>query len=49
VGPAVSWIAARDLGRMAKNLQFQALAGVAQPKRTNSPSAVGVLAASIDF
>jgi hypothetical protein len=49
VGPAVSWIAARDLGRMAKNLQFQALAGVAQPKRTNSTSAVGVLAASIDF
>ena len=42
-------IAARDLGRMAKNLQFQALVGVAQPKRTDSTSPVGVLAASIDF
>jgi hypothetical protein len=49
VGPAVSWIVARDLGRMAKNLQLQALVGVAQPKGTNSTSAVGVLAASIDF
>jgi hypothetical protein len=48
-GPAVSWIVARDLGRMAKNLQVQALVGVAQPKRTASTSAVGVLAASIDF
>jgi len=48
-GPAVSWIVARDLGRMAKNLQVQALVGVAQPKRTTSTSAVGVLAASIDF
>jgi hypothetical protein len=49
VGPAVSWIVARDLGKMAKNLQLQALVGVAQPKRTDSTSAVGVLAASIDF
>jgi hypothetical protein len=48
-GPAVSWIVARDLGRMAKNLQLQALVGVAQPKRTDSTSAVGVLSASIDF
>jgi hypothetical protein len=34
---------------MAKNLQVQALVGVAQPKRTDSTSAVGVLSASIDF
>ena len=49
VGPAVSWIVARDLGKMAKNLQLQALVGIAQPKRSDSTSAVGVLAASIDF
>jgi hypothetical protein len=49
VGPAISWIVARDLGKAAKNLQVQALVGVAQPKRTVQTSAVGVLGASIDF
>jgi hypothetical protein len=49
VGPAISWIVARDLGKMAKNLQVQALVGVAQPKQTDLTSAVGVLSASIDF
>src|SRR3954471_3929212 len=49
VGPAISWIVARDLGKAAKNLQFQALVGVAQPKGTDLTAATGVLSASIDF
>jgi len=49
VGPALSWIVAHDIGRALKNLQVQALVGVAQPKGTNSTSAVGVLSASVDF
>ncbi|HZX64475.1 MAG TPA: hypothetical protein VFE76_03735, partial [Myxococcales bacterium] len=49
VGPAISWIVARDLGKAAKNLQFQALIGVAQPKGTDLTAATGVLSASIDF
>jgi hypothetical protein len=49
MGPAVSWIVARDLGKVAKNLQLQALVGVAQPKRTDLTAATGVLSASIDF
>ncbi len=49
VGPAVSWIVARDLGRTARNLQLQALAGLAQPKKTDITAAVGILSASIDF
>jgi hypothetical protein len=42
LGPAVSWMA-------AKTLQIQALAGVAQPKKTNLTSPVGVISASYDF
>jgi len=49
VGPAISWIVARDLGKAAKNLTVQALIGVAQPKQTDLTSATGVLSASIDF
>jgi hypothetical protein len=49
VGPAISWIVARDLGKAAKNLQVQALVGVAQPKATDLTAATGVLSASIDF
>jgi hypothetical protein len=41
-GPAVSWM-------VMKNVQLQALVGVAQPKKTNITAPVGVLAASIDF
>ena len=41
-GPAVSWMASRTL-------QFQALVGVAQPKKTDKTSPVGVLSASFDF
>ena len=48
-GPAVSWIVAHDIGKALKNLQIQALVGVAQPKKTNNTSAVGVLSASVDF
>jgi hypothetical protein len=48
VGPAVSWIVARNLGQF-QNLQFQGLVGVAQPKRTDTTAAVGILSASIDF
>src|SRR5439155_16037521 len=40
VGPAVSWIIARDLGKVFQNLQVQALAGFAQPKRTVTSAAV---------
>jgi hypothetical protein len=48
-GPAVSWIVARDLGRMVRNLQLQALVGVAQPKKTDLTSPVGIVSASVDF
>jgi hypothetical protein len=48
-GPAVSWIVARDIARTLRNLQVQALVGVAQPKRTDTTAAVGVLSASVDF
>jgi hypothetical protein len=41
-GPAVSWL-------VMKNLQLQALVGVAQPKKSNITAPVGVLSASIDF
>jgi hypothetical protein len=49
VGPAVSWIVARNLGQMFHNLQLQALVGVAQPKRSDMTAAVGIVSASIDF
>ncbi|MGZ6123598.1 MAG: hypothetical protein ACXWLR_01485 [Myxococcales bacterium] len=42
VGPAVSWLVTR-------NIQVQALVGVAQPKKTDKTSPVGVVSASIDF
>lgn len=42
VGPAVSWL-------IARTFQVQALVGMAQPKKTNITSPVGVLQASIDF
>ena len=45
VGPAVSWIVARTLGGIARNLQLQALAGMAQPKKTDVTTAVGILSA----
>jgi len=48
-GPAISWIVAHDIGKALKNLQIQALVGVAQPKKTDLTSAVGVLSASVDF
>lgn len=41
-GPAVSWL-------VMKNVQLQALLGVAQPKRTNDTTPVGILSASVDF
>ena len=41
-GPAVSWM-------LMKNLQVQALVGVAQPKKTDLTTPVGVVSASIDF
>lgn len=41
-GPAVSWMVTRTF-------QVQALVGVAQPKRTDKTSPVGVLSASLDF
>ncbi|MCA1828593.1 MAG: hypothetical protein LC689_16850 [Myxococcales bacterium] len=40
--PAVSWMATRTL-------QLQALIGVAQPKKTDLTTPVGVVSASIDF
>ena len=49
VGPAVSWIVARNLSSMFHNLQIQGLVGVAQPKRTDITAAVGIVSASIDF
>jgi hypothetical protein len=48
-GPAVSWIAARNLGKLARNLQLQALVGIAQPKKTDVTAPVGILSASVDF
>jgi hypothetical protein len=41
-GPAVSWM-------INRTIQVQALVGVAQPKRTDRTSPVGVVSASIDF
>ena len=41
-GPAISWM-------IARTIQVQALVGVAQPKKTDRTSPVGVLSASIDF
>jgi hypothetical protein len=41
-GPAVSWLVTRTF-------QLQGLVGVAQPKKTDKTSAVGVLSASLDF
>ena len=41
-GPAVSWMVAR-------NVQLQALVGVAQPKKTDITTPVGVVSASFDF
>ena len=41
-GPAISWL-------IMRNFQLQALVGVAQPKKTDRTSPVGVLSASIDF
>jgi len=48
-GPAVSWIVARNLGALFHNFQVQGLIGVAQPKRTDTTAAVGIVSASIDF
>ncbi len=48
-GPAVSWVVARNLGTLLHNFQVQGLVGVAQPKRTDTTSAVGIVSASIDF
>lgn len=42
VGPAVSWM-------VMKNLQLQALVGVAQPKKTDITTPVGTISASFDF
>lgn len=41
-GPAISWL-------VSKTIQLQALAGVAQRKRTNDTTPVGILSASLDF
>ncbi len=41
-GPAVSWL-------VMKNVQLQALVGVAQPKKTDITAPVGVISASFDF
>ena len=41
-GPAVSWMVTRTV-------QVQALLGVAQPKKTDLTTPVGVVSASIDF
>jgi hypothetical protein len=41
-GPAVSWMATRTF-------QLQALAGMAQPKKSDKTSPAGVLSASLDF
>ncbi|MFL5309460.1 MAG: hypothetical protein ACJ79H_03290 [Myxococcales bacterium] len=48
-GPAVSWIVARDVSTLFHNFQVQGLVGVAQPKRTDTTAAVGIVSASIDF
>lgn len=42
VGPAISWLVTRTI-------QVQALVGLAQPKKTDKTSPVGVVSASIDF
>ncbi|HTO98467.1 MAG TPA: hypothetical protein VMK66_15570 [Myxococcales bacterium] len=42
VGPAISWMVTRTI-------QLQALVGMAQPKKTEVTSPVGVVSASIDF
>jgi hypothetical protein len=49
VGPAISWMIARNLGQALHNVQVQALVGMAQPKRTDTTAAVGILSASVDF
>jgi len=41
-GPAVSWL-------LIKNVQLQALVGVAQPKKTAITAPIGVVSASLDF
>jgi hypothetical protein len=41
-GPAVSWL-------LIKNVQLQALVGVAQPKKTAITAPIGVISASVDF
>jgi len=41
-GPVVSWMVTRTF-------QLQALAGVAQPKKSDKTSPAGVLSASLDF
>lgn len=41
-GPALSWLVMRDL-------QLQALVGIAQPKKTDLTSPIGVVSASFDF
>ena len=48
-GPAASWIVARNLGTLFHNFQVQGLVGVAQPKRTDTTAAVGIVSASVDF
>jgi hypothetical protein len=47
VGPAVSWLIPG--GQVLRNIQLQALVGLAQPKRTNTTAGTGVLSASVDF
>ena len=42
VGPTVSWM-------VTPTIQLQALVGLAQPKKTNLTTGVGVVYASIDF
>jgi hypothetical protein len=42
VGPTVSWMVTRTI-------QVQALVGLAQPKKTDLTTGVGVVYASIDF
>jgi hypothetical protein len=42
VGPAISWLVTRTI-------QVQALVGMAQPKKTDLTTPIGVVSASIDF
>ena len=42
VGPAISWMVTRSI-------QLQALVGMAQPKKTDITSPIGVVSASFDF